>query len=176
MIHGDALPRNVRVTERGPMLLDLETFADDLREHDLTVLALARRRYGLDPDDYTAFTRSYGWDVTEWPGARDSGGRTGNRECGVGGPARTRKSNRQSRVRRQGAIPAGRQHDLRLARFLTYRVNPTVTLSVPTSRTHTRTPATSAAAPTTGGNATWNNTLSLRTPTVCTTTDGMIPT
>ena len=69
VIHGDALPRNVRVTERGPMLLDLETFADDLREHDLTVLALARRRYGLDPDDYTAFTRSYGWDVTEWPGA-----------------------------------------------------------------------------------------------------------
>ncbi|WP_279583096.1 aminoglycoside phosphotransferase family protein [Fodinicola feengrottensis] len=48
VIHGDALPRNVRVTERGPMLLDLETFADDFREHDLTVLALARRRYGLD--------------------------------------------------------------------------------------------------------------------------------
>lgn len=69
VIHGDALPRNVRVTERGPMLLDLETFADDFREHDLTVLALAKRRYGLDPDDYAAFTRAYGWDVTEWAGA-----------------------------------------------------------------------------------------------------------
>ncbi|WP_149180740.1 aminoglycoside phosphotransferase family protein [Streptomyces sp. TRM49041] len=67
-IHGDALPRNVHVGPDGPVLVDLETFAVDLREHDLVVLALARDRYGLDPAAYDAFTGAYGWDVREWEG------------------------------------------------------------------------------------------------------------
>ncbi|MFE0101930.1 phosphotransferase enzyme family protein [Streptomyces sp. NPDC059009] len=67
-IHGDALPRNVHVGPDGPVLVDLETFSADLREHDLVVLALSRDRYGLDPDTYDAFTRAYGWDVREWDG------------------------------------------------------------------------------------------------------------
>ncbi|MEU6882332.1 aminoglycoside phosphotransferase family protein [Streptomyces sp. NPDC046712] len=67
-IHGDALPRNVHVGPEGPVLVDLETFSSDLREHDLVVLALSRDRYGLDPAAYDAFTDAYGWDVREWDG------------------------------------------------------------------------------------------------------------
>ncbi|MGW1881376.1 phosphotransferase enzyme family protein [Streptomyces sp. NPDC001970] len=67
-IHGDALPRNVHVGPDGPVLVDLETFSSDLREHDLVVLALARDRYGLAPEAYDAFAAAYGWDVRDWPG------------------------------------------------------------------------------------------------------------
>ncbi|MEU3791073.1 phosphotransferase enzyme family protein [Streptomyces fructofermentans] len=67
-IHGDALPRNVHVGPDGPVLVDLETFSADLREHDLVVMALSRDRYGLPAEAYDAFTRTYGWDVREWEG------------------------------------------------------------------------------------------------------------
>jgi hypothetical protein len=67
-IHGDALPRNVHIGPDGPVLVDLETFSCDLREHDLVVLALARDRYGVAPSAYDAFTSAYGWDVTAWEG------------------------------------------------------------------------------------------------------------
>ncbi|MDH6139552.1 Ser/Thr protein kinase RdoA (MazF antagonist) [Kitasatospora sp. GP30] len=68
VIHGDALPRNVHLGPHGPVLLDLETVADDLREHDLVVLSVSHHRYGLPEADYVAFTRSYGWDVRDWAG------------------------------------------------------------------------------------------------------------
>ncbi|MFE9997633.1 phosphotransferase enzyme family protein [Streptomyces avermitilis] len=68
-IHGDALPRNVHVGPGGPVLVDLETFSADLREHDLVVMALSRDRYGLPAEAYDAFTTTYGWDVREWTGA-----------------------------------------------------------------------------------------------------------
>lgn len=67
-IHGDALARNVHVGPDGPVLVDLETFSSDLREHDLVVLALSRDRYGLAAEAYDAFTSAYGWDVREWDG------------------------------------------------------------------------------------------------------------
>ncbi len=67
-LHGDALPRNVLVGPDGPVLTDLETFSDDLREHDLVVMALSLDRYGLDAAEYRAFTAGYGWDVREWDG------------------------------------------------------------------------------------------------------------
>ncbi|WP_190128152.1 phosphotransferase [Streptomyces mashuensis] len=67
-VHGDALPRNVHVGPDGPVLVDLETFSSDLREHDLVVTALSLDRYGLDPDEYHAFVHAYGWDVREWDG------------------------------------------------------------------------------------------------------------
>ncbi|WP_259370611.1 aminoglycoside phosphotransferase family protein [Streptomyces sp. SCUT-3] len=67
-IHGDALPRNVLVGPDGPVLVDLETFSLDLREHDLVVLDLSRDRYGLPAAEYDAFTAAYGWDVREWEG------------------------------------------------------------------------------------------------------------
>ncbi|MDQ0906824.1 aminoglycoside phosphotransferase (APT) family kinase protein [Streptomyces canus] len=67
-IHGDALPRNVHVGPEGPVLVDLETFSSDLREHDLVVMALSRDRYGVPAEAYDAFTAAYGWDVREWEG------------------------------------------------------------------------------------------------------------
>ncbi|MFF0970189.1 phosphotransferase enzyme family protein [Streptomyces sp. NPDC003703] len=67
-IHGDALPRNVHIGPDGPVLVDLETFSFDLREHDLVVLALSRDRYGLPAAAYDSFTLGYGWDVREWAG------------------------------------------------------------------------------------------------------------
>ncbi|MFE1441246.1 phosphotransferase enzyme family protein [Streptomyces sp. NPDC058739] len=67
-IHGDALPRNVHVGPEGPVLVDLETFASDFREHDLVVMALSRDRYGLPPEAYDSFTSAYGWDVRAWEG------------------------------------------------------------------------------------------------------------
>ncbi|MEV6182546.1 phosphotransferase enzyme family protein [Streptomyces sp. NPDC052016] len=67
-IHGDALPRNVHVGPDGPVLVDLETFATDLREHDLVVMALSHDRYGLPAEAYDSFTGTYGWDVREWEG------------------------------------------------------------------------------------------------------------
>jgi Ser/Thr protein kinase RdoA (MazF antagonist) len=67
-VHGDALPRNVLIGPDGPVLMDLETFSHDLREHDLVVMALSHDRYGLPAEEYDAFTRAYGWDVREWEG------------------------------------------------------------------------------------------------------------
>lgn len=67
-VHGDALPRNVHVGPGGPLLVDLETFASDLREHDLVVMALSRDRYGLPEAEYEAFCATYGWDVRTWEG------------------------------------------------------------------------------------------------------------
>ncbi|WUS99943.1 aminoglycoside phosphotransferase family protein [Streptomyces sp. NBC_00708] len=67
-IHGDALARNVHIGPDGPVLVDLETFSSDLREHDLVVLALSRDRYGLAAEAYDAFTEAYGWDVRAWDG------------------------------------------------------------------------------------------------------------
>jgi hypothetical protein len=67
-IHGDALPRNVHIGPDGPVLVDLETFAADLREHDLVVMALSHDRYGLPAEAYDSFTEAYGWDVREWEG------------------------------------------------------------------------------------------------------------
>ncbi|MEU9663977.1 aminoglycoside phosphotransferase family protein [Streptomyces bobili] len=67
-IHGDALPRNVHIGPDGPVLVDLETFSADLREHDLVVLALSRDRYGLPAEAYDSFTDAYGWDVRKWEG------------------------------------------------------------------------------------------------------------
>ncbi|MEU2924376.1 aminoglycoside phosphotransferase family protein [Streptomyces sp. NPDC007251] len=67
-IHGDALPRNVHVGPDGPVLVDLETFSADLREHDLVVMALSHDRYGLPDEAYDSFVETYGWDVREWEG------------------------------------------------------------------------------------------------------------
>ncbi|GAA2328414.1 aminoglycoside phosphotransferase family protein [Streptomyces kunmingensis] len=67
-VHGDALPRNVHIGPEGPVLVDLETFSSDLREHDLVVMALSLDRYGLPAAAYAGFVAAYGWDVREWSG------------------------------------------------------------------------------------------------------------
>ncbi|EFL38313.1 aminoglycoside phosphotransferase family protein [Streptomyces griseoflavus] len=67
-VHGDALTRNVHIGPDGPVLIDLETFSADLREHDLVVMALSHDRYGLPDEAYASFTGTYGWDVRAWVG------------------------------------------------------------------------------------------------------------
>ncbi|WP_037908268.1 aminoglycoside phosphotransferase family protein [Actinacidiphila yeochonensis] len=67
-IHGDALPRNIHIGPDGPVLVDLETFSSDLREHDLVVQVLSRDRYGVPASEYETFAEAYGWDVTGWDG------------------------------------------------------------------------------------------------------------
>jgi hypothetical protein len=67
-IHGDALPRNIHIGPDGPVLVDLETFSSDLREHDLVVQVLSRDRYGVPAAEYEAFAEAYGWDVVGWEG------------------------------------------------------------------------------------------------------------
>ncbi|MER5970476.1 aminoglycoside phosphotransferase family protein [Streptomyces sp. NPDC002055] len=107
-IHGDALPRNVHVGPDGPVLVDLETFADDLREHDLVVMALARDRYGLPPGEYGRFTAEYGWDVREWEGcatlrgARETAGCAWVAQHAPGNPAARAEFRRRVQSLRAG--------------------------------------------------------------------------
>jgi hypothetical protein len=58
----------VHIGPDGPVLVDLETFSSDVREHDLVVHVLSRDRYGVPAAAYDAFTAAYGWDVATWPG------------------------------------------------------------------------------------------------------------
>ncbi|MGW5677769.1 phosphotransferase enzyme family protein [Streptomyces sp. NPDC003860] len=108
-IHGDALPRNVHVGPDGPVLVDLETFATDLREHDLVVLALSRDRYGLPPEAYDAFTRAYGWDVREWEGCGVLRGARETASCAwVAQHAPTNPKAREEFTRRVASLREGR--------------------------------------------------------------------
>ncbi|RNF99400.1 phosphotransferase, partial [Streptomyces botrytidirepellens] len=107
-IHGDALPRNVHIGPDGPVLVDLETFATDLREHDLVVMALFRDRYGLGAAAYDEFTAAYGWDVREWPGcavlrgARETAGCAWVAQHAPGNPAALAEFRRRVASLREG--------------------------------------------------------------------------
>ncbi|MBD0691236.1 phosphotransferase enzyme family protein [Streptomyces sp. CBMA123] len=109
VIHGDALPRNVHVGPDGPVLLDLETFSQDLREHDLVVLALAHDRYGVPDEEYRAFTEAYGWDVRDWPGfavlrgARETASASWVAQQAAGNPAALAEFGRRVDSLRAGA-------------------------------------------------------------------------
>ncbi|MEV7598608.1 aminoglycoside phosphotransferase family protein [Kitasatospora sp. NPDC089797] len=109
VIHGDALPRNVHVGPDGPVLLDLETFADDLREHDLVVLALSHDRYGVPDAEYRAFTEAYGRDVRDWSGfavlrgARETASASWVAQQAVGNPAALAEFGRRVASLREGA-------------------------------------------------------------------------
>ncbi|MFD9219393.1 phosphotransferase enzyme family protein [Streptomyces sp. NPDC060064] len=107
-IHGDALPRNVHVGPDGPVLVDLETFSSDLREHDLVVMALSRDRYGLAPDAYESFTEAYGWDVREWPGCAVLRGARETASCAwVAQHAPTNPAAREEFARRVASLREG---------------------------------------------------------------------
>ncbi|MFI6447051.1 phosphotransferase enzyme family protein [Kitasatospora sp. NPDC050543] len=109
IIHGDALPRNVHVGAEGPVLLDLEFVANDLREHDLVVLALSHDRYGVPAADYLAFTAGYGWDVRDWPGfavlrgARETASASWVAQQAAGNPAALAEFGRRVASLRDGA-------------------------------------------------------------------------
>ncbi|WP_181766073.1 aminoglycoside phosphotransferase family protein [Streptomyces albidus (ex Kaewkla and Franco 2022)] len=107
-LHGDALPRNVHIGADGPRLLDLETFSDDMREHDLTVLALSLARYGLGEDAYAGFVDVYGWDVRDWSGCAVLRGARETASCAwvaqhaPGNPAARREFGRRVASLREG--------------------------------------------------------------------------
>ncbi|MEV0634311.1 aminoglycoside phosphotransferase family protein [Streptomyces sp. NPDC050619] len=107
-IHGDALPRNVHVGPDGPVLVDLETFSADLREHDLVVMALSRDRYGMPAKAYDSFVSAYGWDVREWEGCSVLRGARETASCAwVGQHAPSNPKARVEFERRVGALRGG---------------------------------------------------------------------
>jgi aminoglycoside phosphotransferase (APT) family kinase protein len=108
-VHGDALTRNAHIGPHGPVLLDLETFSGDFREHDLVVMALSRDRYGLDPEAYDGFTRAYGWDVREWDGCAVLRGARETASCAwVAQHAPVNPRAREEFVRRVDSLRDGR--------------------------------------------------------------------
>jgi Ser/Thr protein kinase RdoA (MazF antagonist) len=70
LIHGDAHRSNLLATASGVLLSDFDVVAFGPREWDLTPTALAADRFGLPRDEYAAFAKAYGRDVTEWDGYR----------------------------------------------------------------------------------------------------------
>ena len=86
-----------------PALLDLETFSDDLREHDLTVLALSLDRYGLDADAYSGFVASTAGTCASGPAARCCGAR--GRRRAARGWLSTRRGTRRPAASSRAASP-----------------------------------------------------------------------
>lgn len=70
VIHGDAGVGNVLLDRRGdPVLIDLDDFCTGPREWDLIQTALYYDRFGWHTrEEYEAFTRAYGCDITQWGG------------------------------------------------------------------------------------------------------------
>ncbi|MFF4429794.1 hypothetical protein ACFYZ4_11585 [Streptomyces sp. NPDC001513] len=54
-------------TAAGAFLIDWEQLSIGHREWDQATAAWHRDVFGASPDDYTAFARVYGHDVTTWP-------------------------------------------------------------------------------------------------------------
>lgn len=68
-VHGDAWGGNIVATTDGPVVLDLERFADGPPEWDLTSIAVDHFTFGtMSAEEWAAFCRHYGRDVAEWPG------------------------------------------------------------------------------------------------------------
>jgi aminoglycoside phosphotransferase (APT) family kinase protein len=70
VIHGDANVGNViRDDEGRPVVIDLDGFAIGPREWDLVLTAMYYDSFGWHTrEEYEAFVRVYGFDVTEWEG------------------------------------------------------------------------------------------------------------
>lgn len=68
LVHGDAHRGNVLCDGDRALLIDYEAVAIGPRAWDLVPTAMAVDRFGLPPDDYAEFVRTYGTDVTEWHG------------------------------------------------------------------------------------------------------------
>ncbi|MCZ1006245.1 phosphotransferase enzyme family protein [Streptomyces lydicus] len=68
LIHGDAHRGNLLARDGQVLLIDYEAVAIGPRAWDLIPTATAVDRFGLSPTDYTAFCRTYDWDVTDWHG------------------------------------------------------------------------------------------------------------
>ncbi|MFJ4741142.1 phosphotransferase family protein [Streptomyces sp. NPDC088775] len=68
VIHGDAGPGNTMATTAGTYLIDWERLSIGQREWDQATSAWHHDLFGASFDDYTAFARVYGHDITTWPG------------------------------------------------------------------------------------------------------------
>jgi Ser/Thr protein kinase RdoA (MazF antagonist) len=69
VIHGDAHTGNLLVDQRGSTVMcDFDSTVNGPREWDLVPAAHGPVRFGRRTDDYAAFARAYGFDVTRWTG------------------------------------------------------------------------------------------------------------
>ncbi|MGW0891790.1 phosphotransferase enzyme family protein [Saccharopolyspora sp. NPDC002578] len=69
LVHGDAWRGNVATTAGGPILMDFERCAYGPPEWDLVSTAVAHVTTGwLTTEQWTAYCRTYGYDVTTWGG------------------------------------------------------------------------------------------------------------
>ncbi|MGW4053691.1 phosphotransferase family protein [Streptomyces sp. NPDC004779] len=68
VIHGDAGPGNTIATTAGTFLIDWERLSTGHREWDQATAAWHHDLFDTGFDDYTAFARVYGHDITTWPG------------------------------------------------------------------------------------------------------------
>ncbi|MER6734668.1 phosphotransferase enzyme family protein [Streptomyces puniciscabiei] len=68
VIHGDAHRGNLLARGSQVLLIDYEAVAIGPQAWDLIPTATAVDRFGLSPGDYAVFCRTYGQDVTDWPG------------------------------------------------------------------------------------------------------------
>ncbi|MGW4250676.1 phosphotransferase family protein [Streptomyces californicus] len=68
VIHGDAGPGNTMGTPLGAFLIDWERLSVGHREWDQATAAWHHDLFGASTDDYTAFARVYGHDITAWLG------------------------------------------------------------------------------------------------------------
>jgi hypothetical protein len=70
VLHGDAHLGNLIPSPDGPVLCDFDSTSYGPAEWDLTPVAVGVGRFGEPARTYREIVRSYGWDVTRWPGFR----------------------------------------------------------------------------------------------------------
>ncbi|MET9072247.1 phosphotransferase [Streptomyces sp. NPDC004232] len=69
VVHGDTWVGKVARTEAGPLLMDFERASFGPPEWGLVSTAVKLTMTGaVSPEEYTAFCKTYGVDVTEWEG------------------------------------------------------------------------------------------------------------
>jgi Ser/Thr protein kinase RdoA (MazF antagonist) len=68
LLHGDAFLGNLVPSPAGPVLCDFDGVATGPREWDLVPVAVGALRFDYGRDLHERFVRSYGVDVTAWPG------------------------------------------------------------------------------------------------------------
>ena len=71
-LHGNAHRGNGASRGREVCMMDFDLLAWGPREWDLLPETLAPRRYGRPHRDYQLFARTYGFDVTSWPGFQNT--------------------------------------------------------------------------------------------------------
>lgn len=71
LVHGDLHTDNLLVTERGPVLADLELAGVGPASYDLVPALVAVERYGAPASTYAEFIAAYGADLRAWSRAAE---------------------------------------------------------------------------------------------------------